>query len=88
MQSNPGDDNGNDDNTSSHSEIQMQKENLLQYAVCSCHPGLGYDDIDSTGFRNVEIEGKHVLLEKYELCFVYKVNIHHETNNQLSVKDC
>ena len=88
MQSDPGDDDGNNDNTSSHSEIQMQKENLLQYAVCSSHPGLGYDDIDSTGFRNVEIEGKHVLLKKKELWLVYKVNIHHETNNQLSVKDC
>ena len=81
MQSDPGDDDGNNDNTSSHSEIQMQKENLLQYAVCSSHPGLGYDDIDSTGFRNVEIEGQHVLLEKYEVCFVDKVNIHHEKNN-------
>ena len=66
----------------------MQKENLLQYAVCSSHPGLGYDDIDSTGFRNVEIEGKHELLDKKELWLVYRVNIHHETNNQLSVKDC
>ena len=87
MQSNPGDDDGNDDNTSSHSEIQMQKENLLQYAVCSSYPGLGHDDNYSTGFRNVEIEGKRVLLEKYELCFVCKVNIHHETNNQLRVND-
>ena len=67
----------------------MQKANPLSTMCCvQSHPGLGVDDVDSIGFGNVETEGKHALLEKYELCFEYKVNIHNETNNQISVKDC